>query len=138
MKLIGINKTTFLLDKLALKADKRFLYLSKELENFYRDRDCSSDQEEWLLSLKTKKNNKKLKVVLDNKYDVEKILKELYDSDDSNFNKKLKMCLIELSIEIPDHKSNLFLNLLNEISNYCLTRGMTKDTFETIVEIVVD
>lgn len=138
MKLIGINKTTFLLDRLALKADKRFLYLSKELENFYRDRDCSSDQEEWLLSLKTKKNNKKLKVVLDNKYDVEKILKELYDSDDSNFNKKLKMCLIELSIEIPDHKSNLFLNLLNEISNYCLTRGMTKDTFETIVEIVVD
>ena len=48
------------------------------------------------------------------------------------------MCLIELSIEISDHKSNLFLNLLNEISNYCLTRGMTKDTFETIVEIVVD
>ena len=138
MKLIGINKTTFLLDKLALKADKRFLYLSKELENFYRDRDCSSDQEEWLLSLKTKKNNKKLKVVLDNKYDVEKILKELYDSDDSNFNKKLKMCLIELSIEIPDHKSNLFLNLLNEISNYCLTRGMTKNTFKTIIEIVVD
>ena len=138
MKLIGINKTTFLLDKLALKADKRFLYLSKELENFYKNRDCLEEQEQWLFNLKTKKNNKKLKVIINNKYNIEKILKELHDSDDSNFNKKLKICLIELSIEVPDHKSEIFLNYLERISDYCLTRGIDKNTFKTIIEIVVD